>query len=117
MNTYRRYTEMGFNPKTYNLFQQIDISNALEKVNKYIEESDLEEVKVTIPCDSPFSLKMRMHRYIKAYREQMSNKEDVDHQKYDMLVITAIDNAVEISSVLDKMEDLVIKDSKTGVII
>ena len=47
----------------------------------------------------------------------MSNKEDVDHQKYDMLVITAIDNAVEISSVLDKMEDLVIKDSKTGVII
>lgn len=47
----------------------------------------------------------------------MSNKEDVDHQKYDMLVITTIDNAVEISSVLDKMEDLVIKDSKTGVII
>ena len=108
---------MGFNPKTYNLFQQIDISNALEKVNKYIEEIDLDEVKVTIPCDNPFALKMRIHRYIKAYREQMSNKDEVDHQKYDMLVINAVDKAVEISSVLDKMEDLVIKDSKTGVII
>jgi len=108
---------MGFNPKTYNLFQQIDISNALEKVNKYIEEIDLDEVKVTIPCDNPFALKMRIHRYIKAYREQMSNKDEVDHQKYDMLVINAVDKAVEISSVLDKMEDLIIKDSKTGEII
>ena len=106
---------MGFNPKTYNLFQQIDISNALEKVNKYIEESDLEEVKVTIPCDSPFSLKMRMHRYIKAYREQMSNKDNVDHQKYDMLSINTSDKGVEISSVLDKMQDLIIKDADTGV--
>ena len=47
----------------------------------------------------------------------MSNKDEVDHQKYDMLVINAVDKAVEISSVLDKMEDLIIKDSKTGEII
>jgi|TARA_R110000796_G_scaffold56836_1_gene131528 hypothetical protein len=106
---------MGFNPKTYNLFQQIDISNALEKASDYIDSVDKEEVKLFIPSDNPFALKMRIHRYVKAYREQMSNKDNVDHQKYDMLSINTSDKGVEISSVLDKMQDLIIKDADTGV--
>lgn len=86
----------------------------MEKASKYIDSVDKEDVKLTIPNNNPFALKMRMHRYIKAYREQMAGKDDVDHNKYDMLSINTTKEGVEISNVLDRIEDLVIKDSDTG---
>ena len=44
----------------------------------------------------------------------MAGKDDVDHNKYDMLSIDTTKEGVEISNVLDRIEDLVIKDSDTG---
>tara|TARA_R110000751_G_scaffold151177_1_gene256174 strand:+ start:1225 stop:1395 length:171 start_codon:yes stop_codon:yes gene_type:complete len=46
-----------------------------------------------------------MFRYIKAYKEQMKDKEGVDENKYNHLHIKAMDNKVIISSVLEQ-EDL-----------
>ena len=48
---------------------------------------------------------MRIYRYIKSYKEQMKEKEDVDENKYDHLQIKTTDSEVIISSVLEQ-EDL-----------
>jgi len=97
---------MGYNPKTYNLFQQIDISNALEKIVRYIDSSDEEDPKLFIASDNPFALRMKFYRYIQAYRIQMENKDGVDPHKYDTLIVEQVKNGVEIKSVLDTMNDL-----------
>ena len=39
--------------------------------------------------DRPFAIRMRMFKYIKAFREQMKDKENVDENKYNHLVLTS----------------------------
>jgi hypothetical protein len=94
-----------WNPKTVNLSLSIDISNALDKAIEYLDSSDREEPSVNIKTTQPFALRMRIHRYIKAYKEQMKGREEVDENKYNHLLIKATDNDVIISSVLER-EDL-----------
>jgi hypothetical protein len=96
---------MGWNPKTANLSLSIDISNALDRAVEYLDSSDREEPFVAIKVIKPFALSMRIYKYIKAYREQMKEKETVDENKYNHLLIKTTDNEVIISSVLER-EDL-----------
>ena len=88
-----------------NLSHSIDISNALDKAIEYLDSSDREEPSVHIKATKPFRLQMSMYRYIKAYKEQMKGREEVDENKYNHLLIKATDNDVIISSVLER-EDL-----------
>ena len=85
MNTNRRM-QMAYNPKTYNLFQQIDISNALEKARKHLDETEEESPSICIKSDKPFALAMRFARYIKAFNEQTKSVEGVDEAKYNFLI-------------------------------
>ena len=94
-----------WNPKTMNLSLSIDISNALDKAVEYLDSGEREEPFVCVKATKPFSLQMRMYRYIKAYKEQMKEREEVDENKYNHLLIKATDNEVIISSVLER-EDL-----------
>ena len=96
MNTNRRM-QMAYNPKTYNLFQQIDISNALEKARKHLDETEEESPSICIKSDKPFALAMRFARYIRAFREQMKNVEDIDEGKYDLLRIMHDKDVVRIT--------------------
>ena len=96
MNTNRRM-QMAYNPKTYNLFQQIDISNALEKARKHLAETEEESRSICIKSDKPFALAMRFARYIRAFREQMKGIEDIDEGKYDLLRIMHDKDVVRIT--------------------
>ena len=96
---------MAWNPRTANLSLSIDISNALDKAIEYLDNSERDESFVRIIIPKPFGLKMRMFRYISAYKEQMKNKEGVDENKYNHLLIKTTDKEVIISSVLEQ-EDL-----------
>ena len=88
-----------------NLSLSIDISNALDKAIEYLDSSDREEPSVSITTIKPFALQMRIYKYIKAYKEQMKEREGVDENKYNHLLIKATDSEVIISSVLER-EDL-----------
>ena len=96
---------MGWNPKKMNLSLSIDISNALDKAIEYLDSSERDKPSVCIKTTQPFALRMRIHRYIKAYKEQMKGREEVDENKYNHLLIKATDSEVIISSVLER-EDL-----------
>ena len=96
---------MGWNPKKMNLSLSIDISNALDKAIEYLDSRDKEEPSVHIPTSKPFSLQMRIYKYINAYKEQMKEREGVDENKYNHLLIKITDSEVIISSVLER-EDL-----------
>ena len=88
-----------------NLSLSIDISNALDKAIEYLDSSEKEEPSVRIAIIKPFALQMRMYRYINAYKEQMKEREGVDENKYNHLLIKITDSEVIISSVLEQ-EDL-----------
>ena len=88
-----------------NLSHSIDISNALDKAIEYLDSSDRQEPSVCIPTSKPFSLQMRIYKYINAYKEQMKEREGVDENKYNHLLIKITDSEVIISSVLER-EDL-----------
>ena len=96
---------MAWNPTKANLSLSIDISNALDKAIEYLDSNEREEPSVRIPTDKPFGLKMRIYRYMKSYKEQMKEREEVDENKYNHLRIEATDNEVIISSVFEQ-EDL-----------
>jgi predicted RND superfamily exporter protein len=96
---------MGWNPKKMNLSLSIDISNALDKAIEYLDSSEGEEPSVRIATTKTFALQMRMYRYIQSYKEQMKEREGVDENKYNHLLIKITDNEVIISSVLEQ-EDL-----------
>ena len=49
----------------------------------------------------PFALRMRMHKYIKAFKVQMHSVEGVDENKYDHLLLTSNDEGVMVSSGLE----------------
>jgi len=104
---------MAYNPKTYNLFQQIDISNALEKASKYLDETETENASLLIKNEKPFALAMRFNRYIRAFKEQMKDNLEVDENKYNLLKISHDDEGVRITHSLEA-EQLELINESTG---
>ena len=82
-----------------------DISNALEKAVEHLDNSESMSPSVFVKHDNAFVMRMRMYKYIKAFKEQMKDKENVDENKYNHLIIKITDSEVIISSVLEQ-EDL-----------
>ena len=56
---------------------------------------------VFVKHDNAFAMRMRMYKYIKAYREQMKDKENVDENKYNHLVLTSNVGGIMITSSLE----------------
>ena len=112
MNTNRRM-QMAYNPRTYNLFQQIDISNALEKARKYLDETEDETPSLCIKSDKPFALAMRFARYIRAFKEQMKDEVDIDQGKYDLLKIVHDKDVVRITHSMETKQ-LELINEQTG---
>ena len=112
MNTNRRM-QMAYNPRTYNLFQQIDISNALEKAKKYLDETEEESPSICIKTNKPFALAMRFARYIRAFKEQMKNEVDIDAGKYDLLRIVHDKDVVRITHSMETKQ-LELINEQTG---
>jgi hypothetical protein len=78
-----------------------DISNALEKAAEHLDNSESMSPSVFIKHNNPFAMRMRMHKYIKAFKEQMKNKENVDENKYNHLVLTSNIDGIMITSSLE----------------
>ena len=95
---------MAYNAKTYNLMQQIDISNALEKAVSYLENTEEDNASISVKSEKPFALYMRFKKYIKAFKVQMIDEENVIPNKYDQLLIKHDKTKVIISSILEKDE-------------
>ena len=112
MNTNRRM-QMAYNPRTYNLFQQIDISNALEKARKYLDETEEESPSICIKTSKPFALAMRFARYIRAFKEQMKDEVDIDQGKYDLLKIVHDKDVVRITHSMETKQ-LELINEQTG---
>ena len=91
--------------------QSIDISNALEKVVEHLDNSVVDEPSVFIKHDRPFAVRMRMHKYIKAFKEQMKAKENVNENKYNHLILTSNTDGIMITSALEN-KPLVLTDEK-----
>ena len=68
---------------------------------------------VFITHHNPFALRMRMYKYIKAFREQMKDKENVDENKYNHLILTSNVDGIMITSALEK-KPLILTDEKGG---
>jgi hypothetical protein len=81
--------------------QSIDISNALQKAVEHLDNSVSTKPSVFITHHNPFALRMRMYKYIKAFKEQMKNNVDVDENKYNHLVLTSNTNGLMITSSLE----------------
>ena len=79
----------------------IDISNALEKVVEHLDNSVADVPSVFIKHDKPFVVRMRMYKYIKAFKEQMKDKENVDENKYNHLILTSNIDGIMITSALE----------------
>lgn len=88
-----------------------DISNALEKTVEHLDNSVADTPSVFLSNDKPFAMQMRMYRYIKAFREQMKDKENVDENKYNHLVLTSNADGIMITSALEK-KPLILTDEK-----
>ena len=93
---------MTWNPKTQNLLQSTDISDALDKAVDYLDSVDNDDAHLHIPSAKPFGLKMRMYRFIKAYHTQMKSNDEVDEHKYSHLKITADEDKIIISNALEQ---------------
>jgi len=91
--------------------QSIDISNALEKAVEHLDNSVADEPAVFIKHDNSFAMRMRMHKYIKAFKEQMKDKGNVDENKYNHLILTSNTDGIMITSALDN-KPLVLTDDK-----
>ena len=99
---------MAWNPKTQNLLQSTDISDALDRAVEYLDTSESDEPRVEIPSDNTFALRMRMHRFIKSFKIQMKDNESVDENKYNHLKIIEKGGDVVITSSLEQ-QPLVLK--------
>ena len=78
-----------------------DISNALEKAVEHLDNSESMSPSVFIKHNNPFAMRMRMYKYIKAFREQMKGKENVDENKYNHLILTSNVGGIMITSSLE----------------
>jgi hypothetical protein len=83
------------------MLQSTDISNALEKIVEHLDNSGHDNPKITIEDKNPFALRMRMHKYIKAFKMQMKDKKGIDENKYDHLLMTSNLEGIVVSSVLE----------------
>ena len=91
--------------------QSTDLSIALEKAVEHLDNSEREEPFVCVKTDKPFSLKMRFHQYIKAFKMQMKDKAEVDENKYDHLTFTDEgDKELIITSSLEKDQLVLLTD-------
>ena len=88
-----------------------DISNALEKAVEHLDNSVADTPSVFISSARPFAIRMRMFKYIKAFREQMKDKENVDENKYNHLVLTSNVDGIMITSSLEN-EPLILTNEK-----
>ena len=93
---------MGWNPKKANLSLLIDISNALDKAVEYLDSSERDKPSVCIKTINPFALRMRVYKFMKAYRIQMKDNAVVDENKYNHLKIKTTDGEVIITSSLEQ---------------
>jgi hypothetical protein len=101
--------------KTGNLYRWTDISIALEKIVKAIEDPTSDESpRFIIKNGKPFTFRMRIYQYIKAYRKLAEETGEGDPTKYDVLKINEVDNGVEIMHILDDVKELEIVDANTG---
>ena len=82
--------------------QSTDISNALEKAVEHLDNSDSDNPIIVAKHENPFALRMKMYRYIRAFAVQMKDKLDVDENKYSHLVVTNVDEGVNITSALEQ---------------
>ena len=82
--------------------QSTDISDALDKAVDYLDNSNTDDPLVHIKNDNPFALRMRIYRFMKAYKMQMKDNEVVDENKYNHLKIIATDSEVLITSSLEQ---------------
>jgi len=82
--------------------QSTDLSVALEKAVEHLDNSTKDEPFVCVKTDKPFSLKMRFHQYIKAFKVQMKDIAEVDENKYDHLTFTEEDKELIITSSLER---------------
>ena len=73
----------------------------MEKAVEHLDNSGSDTPSVFISDDKPFAMRMRMYKYIKAFKEQMKNKENVDENKYDHLVLTSNTDGIMITSSLE----------------
>tara|TARA_R110000824_G_scaffold22240_6_gene81704 strand:- start:8357 stop:8620 length:264 start_codon:yes stop_codon:yes gene_type:complete len=73
----------------------------LEKAVEHLDNSISEKPEVFVKNDTPFALRMRMHKYIKAFNMQMKNNPDVDENKYNHLVLTSNTDELVITSSLE----------------
>jgi hypothetical protein len=76
--------------------QLTDISDALDKAIKYLDNSESDDPSVVIKSDEPFALRMRIYRFIKAYKIQMKDNEIVDENKYNHLTIKSYEPTHEV---------------------
>ena len=88
-----------------------DISNALEKAVEHLDNSVAEDPSVFIKHDRSFAVRMRMHKYIKAFKEQMKDRENVDENKYNHLILTSNTDGIMITSSLEN-EPLILTNEK-----
>ena len=92
---------MAYNPKTYNLFQNIDISVTLEKAKTHFDNIKGDAPSISIKSDNPFALAMRFARYIRAFNEQMRDEVDIDETKYNLFKINHFKDFVRISVTIE----------------
>ena len=102
---------MVWNATTQNLLQSIDISDALEKAVEHLDNSGADEPSVFIKHSRPFAIRMRMYKYMKAFKEQMKDKENVDENKYNHLILTSNSDGIMITSALEN-KPLILTDEK-----
>ena len=79
-----------------------DISDALDKAIDYLDSADNDDAYIHIPSMKPFTLRMRIGRFIKAYYTQMKSNADIDEYKYSHLKIKEDEKGVRISSALEQ---------------
>ena len=102
---------MPWNPKTYNLLLSTDISDALQKIVEHLDNSGADEPSVFIKHIRPFAIRMRMYKYMKAFKEQMKDKENVDENKYNHLILTSNTDGIMITSSLEN-EPLILTNER-----
>lgn len=83
--------------------QSTDISNALEKAVDHLDNSEKDDPTIKVFNERPFALRMRMYKYIKAFKEQMKDKPEVDATQFDHLVIASDEEKITITSTLDRI--------------
>ena len=104
---------MAYNPRTYNLFQNIDISVALEKAKTHFDNVEVDAPSISIKTDNPFALAMKFARYIRAFNEQMRDEVDIDETKYNLFKISHFKDSVRISVIVEEKK-LELVNEQTG---